>query len=204
MGNRMRRIGQRAAAQRLFGSRHQSSLQRLPNASCWGNPDDGRLGFKGELPGCAIPRVVHDVDQVVQVACGGAHTLFLTESGHVYSAGSSDYGQLGHGDKKKRERPERIEGIENALSVSAGSFHSVVVTADGMFAFGRNNHGQLGLGHDEDTGVPSAMQEWPGFEGGSFRGVACGGEHSMKPFQPRSKPSLTNTSLALSVVGVIQ
>ena len=67
--HRMRRVGS-VGVQRLFGSRTQSGLARLQNASCWGNPDDGRLGFEADLPGCAVPRVVHEIDHVVQVSCG--------------------------------------------------------------------------------------------------------------------------------------
>jgi len=201
MGNRkhrrMRRVGS-VGVQRLFGSRTQSGLARLQNASCWGNPDDGRLGFEAELPGCAVPRVVHELDHVVQVSCGGAHTLFLTDAGHVYSSGSSDHGQLGHGDKEKKSRPERIMGIENALSVSAGDFHSVVITADGMFSFGRNNYGQLGLGHTKESGVPEAVVEWEGFGGGSFRSVACGGQHTIAITGDADSSMLWSWGLGLS------
>merc|ERR1712070_1201884 len=160
--------------------RNYCSVQNQTNASSWGNPDNGRLGCEGSLPGTAVPRATSALnDFVIQVACGGAHTLWLTKEGEVYSAGSGDHGQLGHGDRKERKRPQRIEGIENALSIAAGNFHSVVITAEGMFSFGRNNHGQLGLGHTSDVGTPEAVVDWYGFESGVFRGVACGGEHTL-------------------------
>eukprot|EP00656_Telonema_subtile_P052744 TRINITY_DN7429_c0_g1_i17.p1 TRINITY_DN7429_c0_g1~~TRINITY_DN7429_c0_g1_i17.p1 ORF type:complete len:193 (+),score=23.48 TRINITY_DN7429_c0_g1_i17:147-725(+) len=130
-----------------------SSVQSLTHAATWGNPDNGRLGFEGSLPGTALPRSVQlpQSDPVIQVACGGAHTLFLTQAGHVYSAGSGEHGQLGHGDTQEQPVPRRIEGISGALAVAAGAFHSLVITDQGLCSFGRNQHGALGLGHTQYT-----------------------------------------------------
>ncbi len=36
-----------------------------------------------------------NVKKVESIACGGLHTLALTDAGHVYSWGCDDYGQLG-------------------------------------------------------------------------------------------------------------
>eukprot|EP00656_Telonema_subtile_P052745 TRINITY_DN7429_c0_g1_i2.p1 TRINITY_DN7429_c0_g1~~TRINITY_DN7429_c0_g1_i2.p1 ORF type:complete len:293 (+),score=23.61 TRINITY_DN7429_c0_g1_i2:147-1025(+) len=49
-----------------------SSVQSLTHAATWGNPDNGRLGFEGSLPGTALPRSVQlpQSDPVIQVACG--------------------------------------------------------------------------------------------------------------------------------------
>lgn len=33
--------------------------------------------------------------KVIDVAAGGKHTLFMTESNKVYTAGMNDFGQLG-------------------------------------------------------------------------------------------------------------
>ena len=45
---------------------------------------------------------------VLEVACGGAHTLVLTSSREVFSWGSGFFGQLGHGDGKDSTEPRRL------------------------------------------------------------------------------------------------
>lgn len=44
----------------------------------------------------------------LQVACGYAHTLALTDEGFVYSWGANSYGQLGTGNKSNQAVPTLI------------------------------------------------------------------------------------------------
>ena len=46
---------------------------------------------------------------VLEVACGGAHTIVLTSSREVFSWGSGFFGQLGHGDGKDAIEPRWVE-----------------------------------------------------------------------------------------------
>lgn len=41
----------------------------------------------------------------LQIACGYAHTLALTDEGLVYAWGASSYGQLGTGNKSNQSCP---------------------------------------------------------------------------------------------------
>ncbi|KZV47581.1 hypothetical protein F511_12850 [Dorcoceras hygrometricum] len=70
-------------------------------AALWGNGDYGRLGF-GNLQSEWRPKPIlasaFDGQSLREVACGGAHTLFLTENGDVYATGLNDFGQLGVSD----------------------------------------------------------------------------------------------------------
>ncbi|KAL6555866.1 hypothetical protein OROHE_007140 [Orobanche hederae] len=67
-------------------------------AAVWGNGDFGRLGL-GNLESQRIPKPIlptaFDDEGLKEIACGGAHTLFLTERGEVYATGLNDFGQLG-------------------------------------------------------------------------------------------------------------
>ncbi|XP_052871008.1 E3 ubiquitin-protein ligase highwire [Anopheles cruzii] len=87
---------------------------------------------------------------VTQIACGQHHSLVLTSSGEVFSFGSNQYGQLGTGDLQAPAggRPHLIRfpsGTGTAVSVAAGSNHSVVLSSRGaVFTFGNYHKGQLG------------------------------------------------------------
>jgi len=65
-------------------------------------------------------------------------------------------------------------GAHNAVDVFAGNHHSFYVNRKGqVFGWGLNNHGQLGIGHKENTSIPTLVK---GFEGEQVAMMA-GGEH---------------------------
>ncbi|KAJ4836942.1 hypothetical protein Tsubulata_042974 [Turnera subulata] len=120
-------------------------------AALWGNGDYGRLGL-GSLhshstPKPLFPSAFHN-QTLSSIACGGAHTLFLTESGRVYATGLNDNGQLGISDTSVTYsmEPVQVLGIEQEIvQISAGYHHSCAVSVDGeLYMWGRNSSGQLG------------------------------------------------------------
>lgn len=63
------------------------------------------------------------------------------------------------------------------VDVACGDQHSIVRTALGdVYAFGRNQNGQLGLGGDQDVMQPRQVVALKGIK---VTGVACGAEHSV-------------------------
>ncbi|KAG5031811.1 hypothetical protein JHK85_015793 [Glycine max] len=107
------------------------------------------------------------------IACGGAHTLFLTDNGCVYATGLNDFGQLGVSESKHYsvhslwtsertgkfyltaffllgifQEPLCVFGEEKkVVQVSAGYNHSCAITVDGeLYMWGKNTSVQLGLG----------------------------------------------------------
>lgn len=86
--------------------------------------------------------------QVAVAAAGFAHTVLCTATGNVLTCGSGSNGKLGHGNRDDCLVPMVVEALlENiATSVAAGRLHSLVLTLDGIFAFGQDSMGQLGLG----------------------------------------------------------
>ena len=87
---------------------------------------------------------------VVSVGCGQFHTAFVLRDGRLMTCGKNEHGQLGHETATNRRTPTRVGGAlagRAALSVRCGYFHTVVVASGGdVFACGRNDHGQAGLG----------------------------------------------------------
>ncbi|KAL0220709.1 hypothetical protein RCL1_000563 [Eukaryota sp. TZLM3-RCL] len=87
---------------------------------------------------------------IIEVAIGFDHTLFLTQDGLVYGAGSNENGVL-DGTTQTQDRhlstPRLINGISNVLHVYAGYRFSYALThTETLYSWGLNNNGQLGVG----------------------------------------------------------
>ncbi|XP_030601062.1 RCC1 and BTB domain-containing protein 2 isoform X1 [Archocentrus centrarchus] len=75
----------------------------------WGYNCNGQLGLGNngnQQTPCRIA-ALQGVN-IVQVACGYAHTLALTDEGFVYAWGANSYGQLGTGNKSNQALPIQI------------------------------------------------------------------------------------------------
>jgi RCC1 and BTB domain-containing protein len=133
---------------------------------------------------------------VTQIACGYHHTLALDSTGKLYGFGRNDYGQLGLGHRNSSSKPEWVQGMlaepqggRNELGgvpapddlhvrqITCGCYHSLVlVKTNCVYAFGRNNHGQLGTGETEDQVFPKMIPHLKGME---VTQVAAGFYHSV-------------------------
>ena len=101
--------------------------------------------------------------QLVKVVSGAHHSLALTSDGKVFAWGDAESGKIGR-DLKSRRRNEQAMKIEsvgarNAVDVFCGNHASFYLNKKGqLFAWGLNNHGQLGIGHKINTCVPTLVQ----------------------------------------------
>ncbi len=91
-------------------------------------------------------------EKVVSIACGGCHSLALTDSGSVFRWGQNYFGQLRNGNNNKINPTKINLDIDIVIkSISCGPNHSLLLSTDGdIYAFGLNNLGQLGLGNQTD------------------------------------------------------
>jgi alpha-tubulin suppressor-like RCC1 family protein len=81
-------------------------------------------------------------DNVVSVAAGGGHALYIKSDGQLYSLGSGYFGQLGN--ESNANSPTPIEVDSNVISVVAEENHSLYIKSDGtLWAMGSNRYGQL-------------------------------------------------------------
>ncbi|XP_051896977.1 probable E3 ubiquitin-protein ligase HERC4 [Pristis pectinata] len=101
-------------------------------------------------------------NNIIQVTCGNNHSLALSKDGQVFAWGQNTFGQLGLGKKDPSpcnpETVKRFSGIPVA-QIAAGGEHSCALTVSGaVLAWGRNNHGQLGLKDTEDILIPTHVQ----------------------------------------------
>ncbi len=84
---------------------------------------------------------------VVMIAGGGFHSLFVKSNGSLWAMGYNNMGQLGDGiieSGYKTNQPEQIVA-SNVTAIAAGSSHSLFLKNDGsLWGMGWNMYGQLG------------------------------------------------------------
>lgn len=186
------------------GKGHSIVLTEDNGAYGMGDNQMGQLGIgsnKGTLAQVITPKKVVLDEKIKEVACGLDYTLFVTAAGHLFSAGSSESGQLGVNDNGEyidgrklfytaQTSPERIHSffskdsrtkevvrVPNVVirNVSAGSHHCLAVsTTDELFTWGFNGHGRLGHRTTENELVPLRVNFFsPGSRNGGVKMAKC-------------------------------
>uniref|UniRef100_A0A7N1A1A8 Uncharacterized protein n=1 Tax=Kalanchoe fedtschenkoi TaxID=63787 RepID=A0A7N1A1A8_KALFE len=145
----------------------------------WGDGDKDQLGH-GDRETKLTPVMVYGLDDesIQQVACGYQLTLALTTTGHVYTMGSSVYGQLGNPEAKGKA-PTRVRGnIENSSveEIACGFYHVVVLTSEAqVYTWGKGADGQLGHGDTNDRNEPTLVTF---LKDKQVKSIACGPNYS--------------------------
>jgi alpha-tubulin suppressor-like RCC1 family protein len=153
------------------GGAHSLALQSDGTVWAWGYNYYGQLGngsFGGESNmGSNLPVQVKDpagtgvLIGIVSVSAGADHSLALHSTGTVFAWGDNEYGQLAIGNPIQNinlPRSVYMEGhffLAGIASISAGMFHSLALTSDGMvWAWGDNQYGQLGNNTNTNSNSP--------------------------------------------------
>eukprot|EP00116_Pleurobrachia_bachei_P007051 sb/3467313/ len=150
--------------------RNHSIVITLGQSFAMGENVMGQLGIGGESgkgKNIVNPRPVALKEQLKMAAGGHDFSLFLTQEGFLYSAGSSESGQLGTNDtgeyidnRKKTKTKVRIPQVL-IRHISCGMHHSAAVsTADQLFTWGFNGHGRLGHKTTEDELIPMRVNHF--------------------------------------------
>ncbi|MES2596907.1 MAG: putative Ig domain-containing protein [Verrucomicrobiota bacterium] len=117
--------------------------------------------------------------------CAGAHfSLVLTTDGGLYSWGKNDRGQLGIGIAPNSNQPVAVNAStalagKSPATLAAGDDHVLCVTSDGgLYAWGANDRGQLGIGTSMDHPTPVEIPRAGELAGVIFTKVWAGVTHS--------------------------
>ena len=128
---------------------------------------------------------------VLDASAGGAHTAVVGTDGRAYTCGLNDHAQLGHSPSSPfvpiLTPVDGLPDHDPIVSVSAGHHHTLCVTAGGeLWAFGRNDAGQCGVGADAPrvisapAWIAALSPDAPGNAGaGAIVSVAAGPRHSI-------------------------
>jgi alpha-tubulin suppressor-like RCC1 family protein len=99
-------------------------------------------------------------DPVVSLASGSTHILVLTATGFVYGYGVNGHGQLGVDGVPRFTNVQELSALRGRkiVQIAAGFQHSIALTSAGQaLAFGRNEKGQLGVGHNKPQTTPGTV-----------------------------------------------
>ncbi|KAK9811274.1 hypothetical protein WJX72_001024 [[Myrmecia] bisecta] len=150
---------------------------------CWGS-EDLNSQEADLLPGGAA---------CLHAAAGWDHDIAgsyiaLTDAGEVWTWGSNSDGQIGSGHVGGICGPTPVMaapvevtalGAVRCIGVSAGLGHTVVVSDSGaVYAWGWNQDGQLGLGHDYSEEQPQLVES-PLLDEAHVVKVCCGARHTL-------------------------
>lgn len=175
------------------GAYHSVALFADGSLSSWGGNDAGQLG-NGTLTNSSVPGPVTTVGTplegkvIAAIAAGAIHNLALCTDGTMAAWGDNGDGQLGAfflpgGSSVPVEVLTAFSPLQSqsVVAISAGSFHSLVLCADGtLVAWGRNYHGALGNGTTDSSVFPGAVTTaGTPLAGRSVVAMAAGGYHNI-------------------------
>lgn len=128
----------------------------------WGDGDKSQLGHVDREPRL-VPECVIALgnENICRVACGHTLTVALTTSGHVYTMGSTAYGQLGSpaADGKVPARVEDTIADSFVEDIACGSYHVAVLTSKTeVYTWGKGLNGQLGHGDNDHRNKPTLVE----------------------------------------------
>jgi alpha-tubulin suppressor-like RCC1 family protein len=172
-GTTRRSDWRRAAA----GDRFSLAIAADGSLWAWGDNSFGRLGLG--LDPATYPARYWETrvgsGLWTDVSAGADHALGIAADGTLWAWGDNDHGQLGASPEALPEAhaPTQIGVADDWTSVSAGYGYSLARRADGtLWAWGRNDVGQLGIGTTVETDTPT-----PVGSAGDWKQVSAGRLH---------------------------
>lgn len=173
------------------GSSFSLALDSTNQVWAWGRNLEGELG-NGTVVSTNIPQHVNLPATVIKIAAGANHGLAIVgassaaTSGAVWAWGLNNFGQLGNNPGACAvncpnffsSTPVAAVAPANAgvTDIAGGGAHSLTIIGGAVWAWGRDNQGQLGCGGCANTGVPVAAAA-PANAGVTH--IAAGWQHSL-------------------------
>jgi hypothetical protein len=131
----------------------------------WGRNDFfGPLGHGNNI-NRSSPVQVGALTTWAQAAAGSFHMGCTTTAGTLFTWGAAYYGQLGHNNQTNRSSPVQVGALTTWAQLAGGNNNSTIclTTSGTLFAWGRNNVGQLGQNNTTNFSSPvqvGALTTW--------------------------------------------
>lgn len=122
----------------------------------WGQNNDGQLGIGTTYTHKVLPVQIGTANDWKQVTNGNFSSLAIRENGTLWAWGRNTWGVLGTGTGSSNIlTPYQVGADTTWKQVSAGNEHVIAIKENGtLWAWGRNNQGQLGIGSTVDQATP--------------------------------------------------
>ncbi|KAL3912473.1 MAG: hypothetical protein SGPRY_008327 [Prymnesium sp.] len=155
------------------GDYHTLVLRKDTKVFVFGLGENGRLGIPLNCKSDASSVVERPAQlevrgagqtkstQIVYLSAGGRHSAFVGGDGSVWSCGSGEFGQLGHGLASDELVPRCIQALQDyrMRRISCGEAHTLFVDDNFcVFACGCGGMGRTGLGNRLGSLVPRVIE----------------------------------------------
>lgn len=140
-----------------------------------GKGEDGQLGLgdrDDQLAPQPLPLCAAHPGDVQHVACGSHHSALVFQ-GSLFCFGWNRFGQLGTGAADDSCCAPAYVGFfhgKRFMQLACGVQHTAAICDDGVYAWGGNTYGQLGLGNFTEQNTPQRIHF---FDGRAPVGVSC-------------------------------
>jgi alpha-tubulin suppressor-like RCC1 family protein len=136
-----------------------TSVKQNFQAWAWGNNGSGRLGDATTTNTSSPVSAVGGFTDWCQVSAAEFHSLGVRQNGTAWAWGCNGQGRLGDATTTSRTSPVSVVGgFTDWCQVSAGSYHSLGVRANGTaWAWGVNSSGNLGDGTTTNRSSPVSV-----------------------------------------------
>ena len=167
------------------GGYHTMAISDIGEVYSWGRNDVNQCAvnshklYKDSIGFVALrPFKVKNLrnKKIIGLACGEAHSLFITDHGHVLSCGWGDEGQLGVVNYSESINCVNIP--ERVVKVKCGGIFSAALSENGrVYVWGNGEHGELGLGLNNKTAKTPALVN--GIINEYIIDICCGESHTL-------------------------
>lgn len=126
---------------------------------------------------------IENMPKIEKIYCESFNSILIDVDGNCWGFGYNYGGNLGFHDKKHRHVPTKLlntvdrsdtKFLPSIQAVGMESFHTILLgTNDDVYSCGRNNHGELGLGHLYNMDSFYQIRKVP-----KIKSVYCGYRHT--------------------------
>ena len=142
----------------IAGGDHHSLAIRNGGVYAWGLNNNGQLG-DGTTTNRSTPVALTGPVSSGVTAIAGADRSLALRNGGLYAWGYNSNGQLGDGTRISRSTPFALTGAMSSgvTAIAAGSATTLALRNGGIYAWGYNGDGELGVAPSADRLTPLAL-----------------------------------------------